>query len=80
MRVNTASWVNVSSVVEHTARMQPQRLAVVCGDQRLTFGQIDAAANRVAHALRRSGIQPGDHVALSCPNQRYGRRPAIRAR
>lgn len=71
MRVNTASWVNVSSVLEHTARMQPQRLAVVCGDQRLTFGQVNAAANRVAHALRRSGVQPGDHVALSCPNLPY---------
>lgn len=71
MGVSTASWVNVSSVLEHGARMQPDRLAVVCGSQRLTYGQINAAANRIANALRRSGIQAGDHVALSCPNLPY---------
>lgn len=71
MSASTASWVNVSSVLEHGARMQPQRLAVVCGDQRLTYGQLDAAANRLAHALIRTGIRPGDHVALSCPNLTY---------
>jgi len=30
--------------------------------------QIAAEATRLAHALRASGIQPGDRVAYLCPN------------
>ncbi len=29
-----------------------------------TFGDLDAAANRLSHVLRNAGLQPGDHVAI----------------
>ena len=37
---------------------------------RLTYAQVDGAANQVANLLF-WGIQPGDKVALSCPNLPY---------
>ena len=38
---------------------------------RLTYAQINAMACQVANALTSLGIQPGDKVALSCPNLPY---------
>jgi long-chain acyl-CoA synthetase len=41
---------------------------VVLGETRLTYAQVDAGANQVANLLVERGVQPGDKVALSCPN------------
>ena len=41
------------------------------GDTRLTYAQVDGAANQVANLLVERGIRPGDKVALSCPNLPY---------
>lgn len=60
--------LNLSSVVEHRARLTPDRVAAVCGDQQFTYGELDAQALRLAAGLHALGIRPGDHVALSCPN------------
>ena len=38
---------------------------------RLTYAQVDGAANQVANLLVSRGIEPGDKVALSCPNLPY---------
>ncbi|WP_318209644.1 long-chain fatty acid--CoA ligase [Streptomyces sp. SJL17-1] len=60
--------LNLAVVLENSARAVPDRTAIVLGDQRLTYAELDAAANRVANLLRSRGIEPGDKVALSCPN------------
>jgi long-chain acyl-CoA synthetase len=63
-----ATTLNLASVLEHPARLRPDRPALVCGPTRLTYGQLDAMASQIAGGLQALGIQPGDHVALSCPN------------
>jgi long-chain acyl-CoA synthetase len=63
--------LNLSVLLEDSARNYSERVAVVLGDQRLTYAQVDAAANQVANMLVSRGIQPGDKVALSCPNLPY---------
>ncbi|HEY0001839.1 MAG TPA: long-chain fatty acid--CoA ligase [Actinoplanes sp.] len=63
--------LNLSILLEDSARTHPQRSAVVLGDQRLTYAQVNAAANQVANLLVARGIRPGDKVALSCPNLPY---------
>ncbi|MEU0503534.1 long-chain fatty acid--CoA ligase, partial [Nocardia sp. NPDC005998] len=60
--------LNLSTLLESSAHRYPHRDAVVAGDQRLTYEHVDAAANQVAHLLVEHGIEPGDKVALSCPN------------
>ncbi|WOX21613.1 long-chain fatty acid--CoA ligase [Streptomyces solicathayae] len=60
--------LNLSTLLEDSARTFPDRDALVLGSNRLTYRQVDAAANQVANLLVSRGIQPGDKVALSCPN------------
>lgn len=54
----------------HHARRQPDKPAMIMAStgETLTFGQLDAAANRGAHLLRRLGLQRGDGVALFMDN------------
>ena len=62
---------NLSQLLESSAENYPQREAVVLGDTRLTYAQVDGAANQVANLLVSRGIGRGDKVALSCPNLPY---------
>ena len=63
--------LNLSVLLEDSARRYPSREAVVLGDTRLTYAQVNGAANQVANLLVERGIKPGDKVALSCPNLPY---------
>ena len=63
--------LNLSILLEDSARHHPERAAVVLGEQRLSYAQVNAAANQVANLLVERGIRPGDKVALSCPNLPY---------
>ncbi len=63
--------LNLAILLEESAREHPERVAVVFGDVRLTYAQINAMASQVAGGLARAGIEPGDKVALSCPNLPY---------
>ncbi|MET8878818.1 AMP-binding protein, partial [Nocardia sp. NPDC004604] len=60
--------LNLSVLLEDTARNNPHRDAIVADDDTLTYAQVDAVTNQVAHLLVAHDIQPGDKVALSCPN------------
>src|SRR5690625_4718501 len=62
---------NLASLLTESARQWPERDAIVFGDTRLTYAQVDAASNQVANLLSTRGIRPGDKVALSCPNLPY---------
>src|SRR5580693_7131998 len=55
---------NVADLFESVVDAVPDRPAIVCGQQRLTFAQLDARANRFAHALAARGVKAGDHVGL----------------
>jgi long-chain acyl-CoA synthetase len=58
-------------MLEDSARTVPERDAVVCGSTRMTYREVDSAANKVANLLVGRGIGPGDKVALTCPNVPY---------
>ena len=63
--------LNLSAVLEQHTRRRPDAEALVCGEKRLTYAQLNAWANQIANALAASGIRRGDHVALLCPNLPY---------
>ncbi|WP_020415877.1 long-chain fatty acid--CoA ligase [Amycolatopsis sp. ATCC 39116] len=59
---------NLATLLTGTAAEHPDRTAIVFGDHRIGYAQLDGAANQVANLLVRHGVRPGDKVALSCPN------------
>ena len=62
---------NLSIFLEDSARRYPDRDALVLGETRLTYRQVDAMANQVANLLVELGLERGDRVALTCPNLPY---------
>src|SRR6516225_4968057 len=59
---------NLADLWEAVADAQPRREALVCGDRRLTYADLEVRANRLAHELAEHGIGPGDHVAVHLYN------------
>ncbi|MFJ6671323.1 amino acid adenylation domain-containing protein [Actinosynnema sp. NPDC091369] len=51
-------------VVAAHARTRPGATALVFEDRTTTYGELDAAANRLAHHLLDSGVRPGDLVGV----------------
>src|SRR4051812_33434603 len=60
--------LNLSMILEESARSYPSKTAFICMDAIFSYQQINEAANRVANGLKAIGIQPGDKVAMTCPN------------
>ncbi len=69
--MGTSSSSNLAVLLEKSATAYPERTAIVFGDTRLTYAQVNGAANQVANLLVSRGIKPGDKVALSCANLPY---------
>ncbi len=63
--------LNLSVVLEDSAREHPDHTAVVYEDLRLPYSLVDSMANQVANLLVSRGIGRGDKVALACPNLPY---------
>ncbi|WP_128378214.1 acyl-CoA synthetase [Streptomyces cavernae] len=66
---------NLADLFESVVDVVPDREALLYLDhpgtgaeRRLTYAELDAAANRVAHHLIDSGIRPGEHVGLHLYN------------
>ncbi len=55
---------NIADLFEQVADKVPQRDALVCGDDRLSFLQLEQRANQLAHYLVAQGVAAGDHVGL----------------
>ncbi|AQA19071.1 AMP-binding protein [Halioglobus japonicus] len=55
---------NIADMYEMVADKVPGRDALVCGDQRATFAELDQRANQLAHYLAANGVGAGDHVGL----------------
>ncbi|MDG1768238.1 MAG: AMP-binding protein [Yoonia sp.] len=56
------------SHLTRAARVFADRNALIYGDMRLTYGQYHARVTRLASALVKAGIAPGDVVATVLPN------------
>src|SRR5208282_2284104 len=54
----------VHELFEAQATRTPEAIAVVSGDERLTYAELNARAKRLAHHLRALGVRPDDRVAI----------------
>ncbi|MBW2288809.1 MAG: acyl-CoA synthetase [Deltaproteobacteria bacterium] len=55
---------NIADLFELVADAMPEREALVCGEARATFSELEERANRLAHFLNDQGVEAGDHVGL----------------
>ncbi|GFM76939.1 non-ribosomal peptide synthetase [Pseudomonas cichorii] len=55
----------IHELFEQQVRNQPDELALIFEDQHLSYAELNAEANRLAHYLLATGIQPDDRVALA---------------
>ncbi len=55
---------NLADLYEIVADAVPDRPALVAGDRRLTYAELDERANRFAHHLLDHGVETGDKVAI----------------
>jgi fatty-acyl-CoA synthase len=54
--------------LRYASQQFPNKTAIVCGDQRFTYAEFADRAARLAGALRKLGVQPGDRVAYLSAN------------
>ena len=55
---------NMADLFEHAVDAVPERTALVCGEDRRTFAELDERSNRLAHHLADAGVGVGDHVGI----------------
>ena len=58
MLANTFSHIHFHDLFAHQAKARPQHPAVICNDQQLTYAELNARANQLAHHLRTLGAGP----------------------
>jgi long-chain acyl-CoA synthetase len=59
---------SMAALVREAARRDPGSPAVVSGDRRLTWAELDAEVDRAAAGYAGHDLQPGDRVAIQLPN------------
>ncbi len=60
--------IAVDELLRRTARRLPDKVAMIDGERRLTFREMDRQADNVAAGLAGLGVEKGDRVALFCLN------------
>jgi 3-oxocholest-4-en-26-oate---CoA ligase len=61
--------LNIADLAEHAIDAVPDRVALICGDEQLTYAQLEEKANRLAHYLIDQGVRKDDKVGLYCRNR-----------
>ena len=61
--------LNIADLAEHAIDAVPDRVALICGDDQLTYAQLEEKANRFAHYLIDQGVKKDDKVGLYCRNR-----------
>ena len=59
---------NLAVMVAESARRTPGKPAVILGETRVSYAQLNAQSDRVAASLHAAGLTPGDRVGLQLPN------------
>jgi amino acid adenylation domain-containing protein len=57
----------LQDLIRKQADARPWATAIIAQGQRLTYGELDAASNRLARLLRAAGCRAGERVALLAP-------------
>lgn len=61
--------MNLKSMLEKTAKQYARNTAIVQGERRISYAELDEAANKVASSLIKMGVNKGDRVAMLISNR-----------
>uniref|UniRef100_UPI000516A2E6 condensation domain-containing protein n=1 Tax=Pseudomonas syringae TaxID=317 RepID=UPI000516A2E6 len=61
---DSAEYVTIHRQFEARAAMRPEAVALMFEEQTLSYGELNARANQVAHRLLALGVRPDDRVAI----------------
>ncbi len=62
-------YATIADMLDERAAAVPHELALVCGDERLTYAELDGRINRLARLLLAHGAEPERVVALALPRR-----------
>ena len=60
--------MQLEEFLERSAERLPQKVALVCGSERLTYAEIEERCNILAHGLMDEGVERGDRVIIHLGN------------
>ena len=60
--------MNLKQMLEAAARRCASKTAIVCGERRVSYVELDEAANRLANAFISLGVEKGDRIAMLMVN------------
>jgi len=61
--------LNIADLAEHAIDAVPDRVALICGDDQITYAGLEEKANRLAHYLISRGVKKDDKVGLYSRNR-----------
>ena len=60
--------LNLAIVLMENAQRFPERTALVYGDRKISYAELEATTNRLANSLVKLGLQPGQKMLIMLPN------------
>jgi len=60
--------MNVSDIIKRHVKENPEKTAIIFGDQRISYGELETLINRTAGGLLKIGLNKGDVVSLFLPS------------
>ena len=60
--------MTLGDILSINARKYPKKVALVDGERRLTFQEINDRVNRLSHALKKLGLKHGDRITMRAKN------------
>ena len=60
--------LNIADLFEHAVDAVPERHVIQVGERKVTYAELEAEANKLAHFLSSRGVGPGEHVGIYAKN------------
>jgi long-chain acyl-CoA synthetase len=60
--------MNLKQILEQTAKRYGDKTAIIYGEERLSYAELDESSNKIANALIERGVEKGDRVAIVLPD------------
>jgi len=60
--------LNIADLFEHAVDVVPDRHVLQVGDRKVSYAELEAECNRLAHYLQSQGLGPGDHIGIYAKN------------